>query len=62
MTPEEMDRDGRKPLKDSHIWCENCSAIKPLIKDVDDSGDHPTTDLVCGQCALVIETIHHLEG
>ncbi len=49
--------------KDSHIWCENCGIV-PLIKGymkADERNDHPSTDLICVNCRLVIATIHHLE-
>lgn len=45
----------------NRIWCDNCKAVQPLIRDdlntKDISGKYQGQDLICGHCKLVITTI-----
>lgn len=46
----------------SHVWCDNCDGVQPLVEDKmygDDAagkGYINPTDLMCGKCHLVIAT------
>lgn len=47
----------------SHIWCDNCDSIQPLIVDRLDGDDvtgkfTDADDLVCATCKLVISTTY----
>jgi hypothetical protein len=44
------------------IYCDGCLAVQPLVRaymPADARNDHPATDLLCGECRLVIATLHH---
>lgn len=48
----------------THIWCDVCKAIQPLIAESltqDDLNPHPWGDLVCGVCYFVIATLSKVE-
>lgn len=43
------------------IWCSNCGAETGLLIDemeADNLNDHDAADLMCGECRLVIATLH----
>ena len=43
------------------VWCTNCNQTQPAIFDVmkaDVHNDHDALDIVCGECKLVIATLH----
>lgn len=47
----------------SHIHCDNCGKVQPLLMDFmpeNDMNDHAATDLMCMVCASIIATIHHI--
>lgn len=55
-------------MKDfSHIWCQGCGAIRPLLVDYMEGDDvsakfTDATDLVCGHCRLVIDTLYNAKS
>lgn len=43
------------------IWCNQCDALNPLAVDempADERNDHGAMDLMCGECRLVVATVH----
>lgn len=46
----------------SHIWCDACETVRPLVadkmygNDAQGKGFINPTDLMCGECHLVIAT------
>ena len=59
---EALSSDGPS-LPNTHIWCDNCEAIKPLMTDEMSGRDvrgefEKPTDLICGECRLVIATTY----
>lgn len=43
------------------IYCPGCHDIKPMVFDLmcaSELNDHDAVDLMCGDCRLVIATIH----
>jgi hypothetical protein len=44
------------------IWCDACDNVQPVLYDrmpADERNDHEATDIMCGECHLVIATLHH---
>lgn len=45
----------------TRIYCDSCSTERPLLLDrlaANDRNDHDAVDLVCGDCKLIIATLH----
>ena len=44
------------------VFCDACGEVKPVLYDkmpADERNDHAATDIICGDCHLVIATLHH---
>lgn len=47
------------------IWCPLCKANTPLALDempANERNDHGAMDLMCGECRLVVATVHEHEA
>lgn len=45
------------------VWCNDCGQVQPLVVDYLPAGtlrsnDHAAQDLVCGECHVIIATLH----
>lgn len=43
------------------IWCSQCEGLTPLALDempANELNDHGAMDLMCGECRLVVATVH----
>jgi thiol-disulfide isomerase/thioredoxin len=45
----------------SHVWCDACQKIQPMIFDVmqaNRNNDHDAAGIVCAECKSIIATLH----